>query len=441
MADDSELPYPKPTYAWYVVVILFLAYTSSFIDRQIMALLVEPIKRDLGLNDTQFSLLHGFAFAIFYTFMGLPIGRLADRRNRKRMIVVGIAIWSALTAACGLARTFLHLFLARIGVGIGEAALSPSAYSMIADLFPRDKRGLPTGMYSMGVFFGAGVAFILGGYVVQLAARAEDIVLPLLGAIRPWQLTFFIVALPGLLIVALMSTVREPERRDVQPVEGDDSHSIRATLAYVRQHSRLYTSVVVGFALLATGSYGFFTWIPTFLIRTYGWEAGNAGYSFGLLVLTLGTTGTLIGGVWSDRLFARGRVDANMRVGIYAGIGILIFGCAAPLMPSATLALVLLAPAVFFLGFSVSLAPAAASFVSPNQLRGQAVALYLFATNLIGLGIGPTVVAIMTDYVFGDPAALRYSLTAFAVVVPVLAVVTLLWGVGPYRKRAEQMLR
>jgi MFS family permease len=442
MINDSKAPYPNPAYAWYVVVILFLAYTSSFIDRQIMALLVEPIKRDLGLNDTQFSLLHGFAFAIFYTFMGLPIGRLADHRNRKRMIVAGIAIWSFLTAACGLARTFLQLFLARIGVGIGEAALSPSAYSMIADLFPREKRGLPTGMYSMGVFFGAGVAFILGGYVVQLATRAEDIVLPLLGAIRPWQLTFFIVALPGLLIVALMSTVREPERRDVHiPAAGDDSHSIRATLAYVRQHSRLYTAVVVGFALLATGSYGFFTWVPTFLIRTYGWDAGNAGYSFGLLVLTLGTTGTLIGGIWSDRLFARGRVDANMRVGIYAGFGILIFGSTAPLMPTAALALVLLAPAVFFLGFSVSLAPAAASFVSPNQLRGQAVALYLFATNLIGLGIGPTIVAVMTDYVFGDPAALRYSLTAFAVVVPVLAVLTLLWGVGPYRKRAEQMLR
>ena len=439
MSENTAAAYPRPAYAWYVVVILFLAYTSSFIDRQIMALLVEPIKRDLELNDTQFSLLHGFAFAIFYTFMGLPLGRLADRRNRKAMITIGIAIWSALTAACGLAKNFTHLFLARIGVGVGEAALSPAAYSMIADLFPKEKRGLPTGLYSMGVFFGGGVAFILGGYVVELAAGAENIVLPIVGSIRPWQLTFFIVGLPGLLVVALMTTIKEPARRDLG--KSGDSHSIRETLAYVGRHRRLYTSVVIGFALLATGSYGFFTWAPSFLIRTYGWQAGDAGYAFGLLVLTLGTTGTLVGGIWSDRLYGKGRLDANMRVGLYAGLGILVFGSTAPLMPSAGAALIVLAPTVFFLGFSVSLAPAAASFVSPNELRGQAVALYLFATNLIGLGIGPTLVALMTDYVFGDPAALRYSLTLFAIGIAVLAIIILLWGLSPYRKRAEEMQR
>ena len=143
MSATDRTPYPNRKYAWYVVFILFLAYTSSFIDRQIMALLVEPIKRDLGLNDTQFSLLHGFAFAIFYTFMGLPLGRLADRRNRKKIIAIGITIWSLLTAACGLAKTFSHLFLARIGVGVGEAALSPAAYSIISDLFPLKRRSLP----------------------------------------------------------------------------------------------------------------------------------------------------------------------------------------------------------------------------------------------------------------------------------------------------------
>lgn len=441
MNTANEISYPNRKYAWYVVAVLFLAYTSSFIDRQIMSLLVEPIKRDLDLNDTQFSLLHGFAFAIFYTFMGLPLGRLADRKNRKMIVTLGILVWSFLTAACGLAKTFFQLFLARVGVGVGEAALSPSAYSIIADLFPKAKRSLPTGMYSMGVFFGAGLAFILGGYVVQLASGVADIVLPIVGAIRPWQLTFFIVSLPGLVVVLLMLTVTEPVRHEVIQLgsEGDDSQSVRATLRYVMQHGRLYFSVVLGFAFLATASYGFFTWTPSFLIRTYGWAASDAGYAFGILVLTLGTGGTLLGGVWADYLLNRGQLDANMRVGIYAGIGILILGSITPLMPTAALAIACLAPTVSLLGFSVGLAPAAASFISPNQFRGQAIALYLFATNLIGLGIGPTIVAVITDYGFGDPAALRYSLATFSVAIGLLAIFTLLWGIEPYRRRAQEM--
>jgi MFS family permease len=441
MNSNAEAPYPNPRYAWYVVVVLFLAYTSSFIDRIIMSLLVEPIKRDLGLNDTQFSLLHGFAFAIFYTLMGLPLGRLADRANRKRIISVGIFLWSLLTAVCGLAKTFTHLFLARIGVGIGEAALSPSAYSMISDYFPKEKRSVPISMYSMGVFFGGGIAFILGGYVVHLASGAEDVVLPLLGTIRPWQLTFFIVGLPGLLIVLLMQTIKEPVRRDVVSLteSGSDDRSIRATLSFVNRNKRAYLSVFVGFALLATASYGFFTWTPSFLIRTFGWEPSSAGYAFGLMVLSLGTGGTLLGGVLADRALAKGKLDAKIRVAMYAGAGTLIFGCMAPLMPNAPLALLFLAPTVVSIGFPVGLAPAACNFITPNQLRGQVIALYLFATNLIGLGIGPTVVAVITDYGFGDPGAVRYSLSIFAVVIASLALLSLKWGLGAYRERARAM--
>jgi MFS family permease len=373
--------------------------------------------------------------------MGLPLGRLADRRNRKVIISIGIVVWSFFTAACGLTNTFAQLFLARIGVGVGEAALSPAAYSIIADLFPKEHRSLPTGMYSMGVFFGTGIAFILGGYIVQMVSGVSDIVLPVLGAVRPWQLTFFVVALPGLVVVLLMFTVAEPARRGLVPLssEGGDSHSVRATFRYVWQHGRLYFSVILGFALLATASYGFFTWTPSLLVRTYGWTASDAGYAFGILVLTLGTGGTLMGGVWADYLFNRGRLDANMRVALYAGVGILVFGCATPLMPTAALALICLAPTVFFLGFSVGLAPASASFVSPSQFRGQAIALYLFATTLIGLGTGPTIVAVITDYGFGDPAALRYSLAIFSVAISALAIITLLWGIGPYRQRAQAM--
>lgn len=410
-----------------------------------MSLLVEPIKRDLVLNDTQFSLLHGFAFAIFYTFMGLPLGRLADRTNRRAIISIGIVLWSLMTAVCGLARTFAHLFIARIGVGVGEATLSPAAYSMISDYFPKEKRSVPISMYSMAVFFGGGIAFILGGYVVHVASGRADVMLPIVGSIRPWQLTFFIVGLPGILVAALMLTVREPLRRDVVSLTEDkdatpDDHSIGTTLKFVMRNARVYGTLLAGFALLATSSYGFFTWSPSFLIRTYGWQASSAGYVFGLIVLILGTGGTLLGGLLADRALAKGKLDANMRVAIYAGGGTLVFGCIAPLMPNAPLALLFLAPTVICIGFPVGLAPAALNFITPNQLRGQVIALYLFAVTFAGLGVGPTFVAVITDYGFGDPAALRYSLAVFAVVVSALAMTSLQLGLKSYRTRAETML-
>ncbi len=446
MNSSTEAPYPNPKYAWYVVVVLFIAYTFSFIDRIIMSLLVEPIKRDLVLSDTQFSLLHGFAFAIFYTLMGLPLGRLADRANRRRIISWGVFLWSLMTVFCGLARSFTHLFLMRVGVGVGEATLSPAAYSIISDYFPREKRGVPISMYSMGVFFGAGIAFILGGYVVQLTTGASEVIIPLIGSVRPWQLTFFIVGLPGILVLALMLTIKEPLRRDVvtlsdQTEAQPGEPSIRETLAFVRRNIRAYGAVLLGFALLATASYGFFTWTPSFLIRTYGLEPSKAGYSFGLLILILGTGGTLLGGMLADRLLSRGKLDAKMRVAVCAGGATMVFGCIAPLMPSATLALLFLAPTVVSIGIPVGLGPAALNFITPNQLRGQVIALYLFSVNLIGLGFGPTIVAVITDYGFGDPAAVRYSLAIFAVIVSALAMIVVASGMSAYRARAKIMLR
>lgn len=445
MNIPAEAPYPNPKYAWYVVVVLFIAYTSSFIDRIIMSLLVEPIKRDLVLSDTQFSLLHGFAFAIFYTLMGLPLGWLADRANRRWIISVGAFLWSLMTAMCGITKTFGSLFLARIGVGIGEATLSPAAYSMISDYFPKEKRAVPISMYSMAVFFGGGIAFILGGYVVQLTAGAADVILPLIGSVRPWQLTFFVVGLPGLLVVLLMFTVKEPARRDVVSLS-EEAHSqssdptIPETLRFVFRHIRAYGTVLLGTTLLATTSYGFFSWTPAFLMRTYGWEASSAGYAFGLIVLTLGTAGTLLGGILANRQLAKGIHDAKMRVAMYSGGAVLVFGVLAPLMPSAVLALLCLAPTVLSLGMHVGLAPAALNAITPNQLRGQVIALYLFVLNLVGLGAGPTIVAVITDYGFGDTAALRYSLSVFAIIMPTLAIIIIASGLSIYRARARVMM-
>ena len=213
LALSATAPWPSPLRAWYAVAVLVLAFVFSFVDRIVIALLVEPIKADLGISDFGIGLLQGFAFALFYALLGIPIGRLSDRVSRRGIIATGIAIWSLMTAACGLARSFFGLFLARVGVGVGEATLSPAAYSMISDYFPREQLGRALGVYQSGALLGAGIAFLVGGAAVQMLSVYDGQVLPVLGEVRMWQLAFFVVGLPGLLVALLMLTVKEPARR------------------------------------------------------------------------------------------------------------------------------------------------------------------------------------------------------------------------------------
>lgn len=444
MSTDSgaDADYPKPVYAWYVVVILFLAYTVAYIDRQIMALLIEPIKRDLGISDTQISLLHGFAFVIFYTITGIPLGRLADRRNRRVIISAGIFAWSIMTAVCGLAKNFWSLFLARVGVGVGEACLSPAAYSMIADYFPKHKRGMAISFYTMGIFVGAGMAYIVGGLVIQIAGQLKDITLPFIGSIRPWQLTFFIVGIPGLCIVALMSTVKEPARRDLLIMKNrENTHlSLRESSAFFLSHWKTYGTLFFGFAFEATLSYGYFAWTPSMYIRTYEWTATEISFAFGCIVALLGTSGVLIGGVLADKIVAKGKPEAYITISMFSVVGAMAFGVPSAMMPSAFSALMLLSPTIFCLGIHVGLAPAAVNYITPNQLRGQAIAIYIFVVALTGMSLGPTTVALITDFVFQDPLALRYSMAIFTVIFAVMAF-TLLWlGLKPYRHSAGLLL-
>lgn len=201
-------------YTWYVVLLCMLAYIFSFIDRQILALMIEPIKADLNLTDTQFSLLHGLAFSLFYAFMGLPLAYIADRFSRPKLISIGIIFWSLATAFCGLSKNFVQLFLSRMGVGIGEAALSPAAYSMFSDMFSKEKLGRAVAVYSIGSFVGGGIAFLVGGYVIGLLKDTSLIDVPFFGMLKAWQMAFIIVGLPGIFIGLLfILTVKEPKRK------------------------------------------------------------------------------------------------------------------------------------------------------------------------------------------------------------------------------------
>ncbi len=418
-------------YAWYAVAILTLANVSSFVDRQILTLLVDPIRRDLAISDTEMSLLLGLSFALFYTVLGFPIARLADRRSRRGIIAVGIAVWSVMTALCGVARNYVQLLLARVGVGVGEAALSPPAYSLIADYFPRERLGAAIGVYSMGIYLGVGLAQIIGGAVVEVVSDQGLWAVPLVGAVRPWQVVFFVVGLPGLLVALLMFTVREP------PLSGGPSAPsipVRDVVAHFRRHGATFATHHLGAALIALCNYGMGSWLPTFFVRTHGWTVSEAGYLLGAANLTFGIAGVVLAGALADRLQSRGVADAKLRVVLGAALGLLVCDVATPLMPTGLLAAIWIFPLSFFAAAPFGVAAAAVQELVPPRMRAQASALYLFVVSLIGLGAGPTVVALATDYLFRDDLALRYSLALVTGVGLVLATGVLAAGLAPYRR-------
>jgi MFS family permease len=430
----SAEPYPPPAYAWYVVGVLTLVYVFSFIDRQILTLLVKPIRRDLGINDTQMSLLMGFSFAVFYTLFGIPLGRLADTRSRRSIIAAGFALWSVFTAACGLARNFTQMLLLRMGVGVGEAALSPAAYSLIADTFPKERLATAISVYSMGIYLGSGLALVLGAAATDFAGSARHWDLPLVGETRPWQVIFFIVGLPGVLLAVLMYSVREPIRRNVKRAQVP----LREVLQYIYKNKTTFICHNVGFALISFSNYGSSGWVPTFFHRTHGWSVADAGYIYGAIVAIAGTVGIVAGGRVADWMTKRGYLDSAMRVGLYVTLAWIPFGIY-PLVGSGRLAIFLLAPAVFLTSAPFGVAPAAIQQMMPNEMRGQASAIYLFVVNLIGIGLGPTAVALMTDYVFGDDNAIRYSLFIIASVAHFVAAILLWAGLKPFRESMERV--
>jgi MFS family permease len=429
------------TYAWYVVGILTLAYVVAFADRQILALLVQPIRRDLGLSDTGVSLLGGFAFALFYSLLGLPLGRLADTRNRRWLITAGVALWSLATMLCGVARGFWQLFLARVGVGVGEATLSPAAYSMIADYFPAEKLGRAVSVYVMASAIGAGLALILGGAVVGVVSAAGVAHIPALGEIRPWEMAFFAVGAPGLLVAVLMLTVREPARRGLL---ASSTGEIRQVLPlgevalFLFRRWRTYAPLIAGFSILGLFGYGVLAWAPTFYIRVHGWEASRAGYWLGLLLLVCGTAGIFVGGLFTDWLRKRGLRDAYMRVPVLTSIVLAPVSIAFPLVGGAELSLALLAVTVFCMFVPAAAAPAAIQAVTPNQMRGQITAAYSLIGNLVAIACGPTVVALVTDYVYRDDAAIGRSLAVVAAATIPLGAVILIFGFAHFGRQVAE---
>lgn len=406
-----------------MVILLVAAYAIAFVDRQILTLLVEPVKRDLSITDTQFSLLSGLAFTLFYTIMGIPFAWLADRGSRRNLIAVSMTFWSLMTAACGLANSFLTLFLARVGVGIGEAGLSPAAYSMIADSFPPEKRARPLGVYAIGAIVGVGLALIIGGAVVHWANSAPPVVLPVLGELRTWQLAFLIVSVPGPLLALLLLLLREPARHEKAQAAAAPQASFRA---FLRERAIVFILLAAGFSLIGVSLAAYLTWAPAFMMRVHDWSIARVGAVYGGILLVFSTSGILAGGWWVDRLAARGARDAVLKVGIVGSMLALPFAIGAPFAPTGELAMAIIAVMSFAFGLAQGLPAAAFQAVTPNRVRARVIALYLLVGNIIAFTVGPTGVAMISDYWLRDPAKIGIAigvLSAFVVPAGVLALV------------------
>ena len=433
-------PWPSPGIAWYGVGVFTFVTMLSFVDRQILVLLVQPIKADLHISDTRMSFLLGFAFVMFYAFLSIPIARLADVHSRRMIIGWGVAIWSVMTALCGLANNYWHLFIARMGVGAGEACNGPATFSIVADSFPPEKLAKATSVISSGFFIGSGAALIVGGAIIEAVTRLPNFTLPLIGEIRPWQTTFMIVGLPGVLVAALMATVHEPKRRGLIQTDNKEgaagprkSLPLRVILKWLRDDWKTYLPMYGGMSLRALTGLGASVWLPTFFIRTYGWSTAEVGLALGAIMLTCSPAGLFTGGVVAEWLAKKGYDDANMRVALISTVISVPVTVLYPLMPTPYLALTVYAVSNFLVSLSPGPQNAALQTVTPNQIRAQATALYLFLFNLIGFGLGPLVIAALTDYLFQSEGAIGYSIALNYAVMGPLACLVFWYGLKPYR--------
>lgn len=428
--DDTRR---ETLYAWYVVAVLLLASMSSWIDRQVVALLVDPIKADFRLDDTQVGLLLGPAFAVIYALLGFVMGRIADTRSRRGLIGWGVAAWSAMSTFTGLARSFGQLFVSRVGVGIGEATLSPPAYSLLADYFPPRRLPFALSVFGMGIFMGAGLGYLIGGTVVELVQHLQPWHIPVVGEIRPWQIVFLVVGLPGLLIAFLLLTVREPARAGLARGEGG-AYPVRLTIRYLRERVGAYAAHGLGTAAFSLVNLATATWFPAFFMRAHGWSYAEVGVYMGGGTLVFGTIGVVAGGRTAEWLRKRGQAGGNLTVGIIGAVGTLV--AAVPLYFTSNFATLLVALLItnFFAAFPWGAFAAAVQEMTPRPMRGQASALYLFLINVIGGAAGPWLVGLLTEHVFGGDAMVGMSLFAVTVAGRLASVVALGAGLRPYAR-------
>jgi len=416
--------------------VICFAYLFGFMDRIIVGLLTPAIQADLGLSDSQMGIIQGLAFALFYTLFGVPLGLAADRMNRKWLLTAGTAVWSTMTAVCGLARGFWPLFGARVGVGIGEATLNPCAASLIGDYFKAQTRPKAFGVYTMSTALGTAVTYITGGAVIAWvmgAGAGNTFPMPVLGDIQAWQAVFIIVGLAGLVPALLMAlTVREPARQDlVNQGKGADWAQTRA---FLRQNRKTLLCHYFGVSLIIMSVYGWVNWMPTFFVRIHGWGVPTFSIYYGIFGGLAGIVSALTSGFVTGWFKQRGRIDGAMRTVMWGGLCLTIGTAIAPLMPAPELALAGFVIAGLFANYPSAQALAALNEITPNQLRGLVTALYILVLGLAGAGLGPFAMGWVTDNVFGDKQYIHYSMALVTSVMGLSGCALVAFGLKSFRE-------
>lgn len=424
-------------YLWYVVAVLTIASTFSIIDRQILNVMIGPVKRDLGgISDFQVSLIMGFAFTFMYSVLSYPAGWLADRYNRRNLMAAGIAAWSALTMVCGLVSQYWHLFWARMGVGVGEATLGPAANSSLADYFPPDRLPLAIGIVSAAPFVGQGLANIAGGPLIDYLEATPNFVFPVIGELYSWQMVFIVVGAPGLLVALAMMGLREPARRD----KSTDAIGVpfSEVWAFVKQRKAFFALIFTGYLGLATQGWSLFSWIVEYYVRNHGWTRSEIGVTYGMIAMLVGITASIVGGLWAGALLRRNVADATLRIVTYGTIVLIPTATALTLVPDPWVGIVLLVPVTWCMAMPPGLIMASLQAIAPNELRGQMVAFYLIAVNFLAYTFAPSLPAVLSDYVFESELALGKSISLLAVINYTYAAVCLGWGLKYYRRALNE---
>ncbi len=427
-------------YEWYVVAALTSLYTLSYIDRTILSLLIGPIKRDLGINDTQVGLLTGVAFSVFYTLVGLPIGRLVDTKNRRNLIAAGLLVWCCFTSAGAATKSYATLFLARIGVGVGESSLSPAAYSVITDYFPKRLLGVAISVFYMGVFIGSSLALLVGGMIVQALSRTPTLTLPILGTIASWRATFLLVGLPGFLFVLLVYTIREPKRRGlIQSAAGGTHLPLGEAIAQMKLRWESLLGLSVAMVFQSMCAFALISWGPQFFQRIHGWNAAETGRAFAAILLIFGCGGMLSGGKLSDYWHKQGVAESPLRVGVIGAIGTALFLGPAFALQDAHWTLVFAGLGLFCAALPMGISVAALQRIFPNQVRGQVAAFFLFILNLGGYPLGTLMPGVFNNYLFHDEKMLGPSMAITISIGAVLMLVLFAITTRPYKRHFQMM--
>lgn len=428
-------------YAWYAAGLLTLTLVVSYLDRFLPSLLVQPIKHDLRLSDFQIGLLLGPAFVFFYVVLGVPLGWLADRVSRRGILAAGVAIWCLMTAAAAVVKSFVPLFVTRLGVGIGEATVAPASISLIGDYFGRERQARAISLLMSGAFLGAGFSFLFFGPLVGYIQTLPPISLPLLGALQSWRLCFLLVGAPGLVLAAVLLTLREPERQERISIGAGTPAGVNPRfsdgLAYILGRWRAFgTLFIASGCSVMLGALAF--WNVALFKRTWNWNIAEVGVAVGLILFTAGPAGTLLGIFLTNRDLALGRRDATLRAlftGLLIGVPTYILF---PLMPNARAAIVVLFCSVIGQAMATAAGPATLVMLAPGPIRAQATAIYYLVINVIAQLIGPPLVGLLAD-LLGSPDALRYAVALEAALIGIPSIVLVWRGFVAYRRSVVEL--